>query len=193
MIRIHPLADVQSTLIGDGTQIWQFAVILPKTSIGKNCNINAHTFIENDVVLGDNVTIKCGVHLWDGIEIEDDVFIGPSVAFTNDIFPRSKQRITFKKTLLKKGCSIGANASIIGGVTIGEYAMVGMGSVITSDVKAYALVYGNPARQMGWIDEMGQKMQEIEHGIWESTNGQRYFETASGLNTLVLEPQEDQS
>lgn len=143
---IHPLSDVQSKNIGEGTRIWQFAIVLPDAVIGKDCNINCHTFIENDVKIGDRVTIKSGVFVWDGIEIEDDVFIGPNVTFVNDKYPRSKiYPEKFQQTRICRSASIGANATILGGITIGEYALVGAGSVVTNDIPPYALVYGNPA------------------------------------------------
>ncbi|PNK59454.1 acyltransferase [Psychrobacter sp. FDAARGOS_221] len=123
---IHPLADVSSTHLGEGTKVWQFVVILKGAIIGRNCNICAHTFIEDDVIIGNNVTLKSGVYVWSGTRIEDDVFLGPNATLTNDMMPRSKQypdRL-FGITL-KKGASIGANATLLPGVTIGEYAMVG--------------------------------------------------------------------
>lgn len=144
---IHNLADVQTEHIGKDTNVWQFCVILPKAKIGSNCNICANVFIENDVTIGNNVTVKCGVQLWDGITVDDDVFIGPNVTFTNDLYPRSKQYPEkFYKTVIKKGASIGANATIICGITIGENAMIGAGSVVTKDVPAGELWVGNPAR-----------------------------------------------
>ncbi len=144
---IHPSADVQTTKIGDHTTIWQNTVILSGAQIGSNCNINALVFIENDVVVGDNCTVKCGVQLWDGITLEDDVFVGPNATFSNDPFPRSKvYPDAFKKTLVKKGASIGANATILPGIVIGEGALVGAGSVVTKDVPPHAVVCGNPAR-----------------------------------------------
>lgn len=143
---IHPLSDVQSTNIGTNTRIWQFSVVLKDAVIGNNCNVCAHTLIENDVVVGNNVTIKSGVYLWDGLRIEDDVFIGPCVAFTNDKTPRSKQYPeAFLSTIVKKGASIGANATILPGVTLGEHCMIGAGAVVTKNVPAYAVVVGNPA------------------------------------------------
>ena len=155
---IHKLADVQSHTVGNGTNIWQFCVVLPKAIIGNFCNINANVFIENDVFIGHNVTIKSGVQLWDGICIEDDVFIGPNVTFTNDFLPRSKQYPKkFLKTLIKKGASIGANATILGGITIGEYSMIGAGSVVTKDIGMQELWYGNPAKYQGHICKCGQK------------------------------------
>ncbi|MEI9912647.1 MAG: acyltransferase [Bacteroidota bacterium] len=150
---IHPLSDVQSKQIGEHTQVWQYVVILPKAIIGNNCNINCHTFIENEVTIGNNVTIKSGVYVWDGISIEDDVFIGPNVTFVNDKYPKSKQYPeSFQKTVVKKGASIGANATILGGLIIGENAMIGAGSVVTKDVPANTLWAGNPARQIKKID-----------------------------------------
>jgi acetyltransferase-like isoleucine patch superfamily enzyme len=159
--KIHPLADVQTHQIGNGTTIWQFTVVLKDAKIGEHCNINALTLIESDVVIGNNVTVKSGVQIWDGLRIEDNVFIGPNVTFTNDFTPRSKTMpVEFLKTNIKHHASIGANATIIGGVTIGEYAMIGAGSVVTKNVPAYALVYGNPAKQKGWVDKGGNKVQE---------------------------------
>lgn len=144
---IHQLSDVQSTQVGEETTVWQFVVILSGAKIGRACNICSHCFIENEVTIGDRVTVKCGVQLWDGITIEDDVFIGPNVTFSNDKFPRSKHYPEeFPKTLVKRGASIGANATILPGLTIGEGAMVGAGAVVTKDVPDHALVLGNPAK-----------------------------------------------
>lgn len=144
---IHPLADVQTKNIGENTRIWQFAVILGGATIGQNCNINCHTFIENDVKLGDRVTIKSGVFLWDGITLENDVFVGPNVTFTNDKYPRSKKYPEqFQRTIIKKGASIGAASVILGGCTIGENSMVGAGSLVTHDVPPNTLVMGSPAK-----------------------------------------------
>lgn len=145
--KIHPLADVQSYKIGDNSSVWQFCVILKNAQIGKNCNINCHVLIENEVLIGDNVTIKSGVQIWDGITIEDHVFIGPNVTFTNDHFPKSKNTaFQLRKTLIKKGASIGANATILGGITIGENSLVGAGSVVINDVPANEVWVGNPAK-----------------------------------------------
>ena len=144
---IHPLADVQSKNIGEDTKIWQFCVVLPNAIIGNNCNINAQVLIENDVIIGDNVTVKSGVQIWDGTRIENNVFIGPNATFTNDLLPRSKEYPeSFSGITLKNGASIGANATILPGVTIGERAMVGAGAVVTKDVPDYAIVVGNPAK-----------------------------------------------
>lgn len=139
-MQVHKLSDVQSKNIGQDTKIWQFCVVLEKAVIGKNCNICAHVLIENDVIIGDNVTVKSGVQLWDGLRIEDNVFIGPNVTFTNDLYPRSKKYPEkFLNTVIKKGASIGANATIIPGITIGENAMIAAGSIVTKDVPANTL------------------------------------------------------
>jgi UDP-2-acetamido-3-amino-2,3-dideoxy-glucuronate N-acetyltransferase len=143
---IHPLADVQSLNIGKNTRIWQFVVVLPNAKIGSNCNICSHCFVENDVEIGNNVTIKCGVYLWDGIIVEDNVQIGPNVTFTNDKYPRAKQPFELQRTLIKKNASIGAATVVLGGVTIGENALVGAGSVVTKDIPANELWVGNPAK-----------------------------------------------
>lgn len=181
---IHPLADVQSRNIGEGTTVWQFAVVLRGAVVGENCNLNCHTFVENDVVIGNNVTVKSGTHIWDNTRIEDDVFIGPSVVFTNDLRPRSKQRTPYPLTTLKKGCSIGANSTILAGVTIGRYAMTGIGSVVTRNVPDFALVYGNPAKVRGWVDETGHKLTPDGPGMWVSANGEKFKETEAGLSKL---------
>ncbi len=145
----HRLSDVQSKKIGKGTNIWQYCVVLSNAEIGENCNICSHCFIENDVIIGDKVTIKCGVQIWDGITIEDSVFIGPNVTFTNDKVPMSKQfPKEFLKTTIKKRASIGANATILPGITIGENAIIGAGSVVTKDVPANCKVIGNPAKEI---------------------------------------------
>jgi acetyltransferase-like isoleucine patch superfamily enzyme len=156
MKRIHPTSDVQSDQIGEGTNVWQYCVILPQARIGTNCNICANVLIENDVVVGDNVTIKSGVQLWDGVTLEDDVFVGPNVTFTNDLVPRSKRYPKhFSRTLVKKGASIGANSTVVAGHTIGEYALIGAGSVVTKDVPAHTVWYGNPATQRGYVTAEG--------------------------------------
>lgn len=144
---VHPLAIVQSDQIGDRTRIWQFAIVLEGARIGADCNLNAHTLVEGGAVLGDRVTLKCGVYVWDGITLEDDVFCGPNATFTNDKHPRSKlYPEAFPKTLVKCGASIGAGAVILPGVTIGESAMIGAGAVVTKDVPPGAVWVGNPAR-----------------------------------------------
>jgi len=147
MAEIHELSDVHSTNIGTGTKIWQFCVVLAGARIGSNCNICSHCFIENNVTIGNNVTIKNGTQLWDGITIEDNVFIGPNVTFTNDKTPRSQvYPEEFLTTIIKKGSSIGANATILPGLTIGEDSIIGAGAVVTKNVERNSIVVGNPAR-----------------------------------------------
>ncbi len=134
---IHPLSDVQTASIGEGTNIWQFCVVLPDAQIGADCNICSHCFIENDVIIGDRVTIKCGVQVWDSIRIEDDVFIGPNVTFCNDRYPKSRNKERhYEAVIVKKGAMIGANSTILPGVTIGEGAVIAAGSVVCKDVAA---------------------------------------------------------
>ncbi len=150
----HEKALVESASIGKNTRVWAFVHILPGATIGADCNLCDQVFIENDVQIGDRVTIKSGVQLWDGITVEDDVFIGPNATFTNDPFPRSKQYPqAFTRTVLRRGASIGANATILPGITIGQYAMIGAGAVVTKDVPPYAIVTGNPARIKGYVTD----------------------------------------
>jgi len=178
-IFIHKLADVQAKNIGNGTKIWQFVVILPSVNIGKNCNICSHCFIENDVLIGNNVTIKNGVQIWNGIVIKDDVFIGPNVTFTNDLRPRSKvYPPEFTKTYVKKWASIGANATIVCGVTIGKWAMIGAGAVVTKNVPDYALVYGVPAKVKGYVCECGRDL--IFEGSKTKCNCGKVYELKGG-------------
>ena len=149
---IHAEADCQSTHVGLNTRVWQFVVILPNARIGAECNICSHVLIENDVMIGDRVTVKSGVQLWDGLRIEDDVFIGPNVTFTNDRFPRSMQYPeSFPITTVRTGASIGGGATILPGITIGHGAMVGAGAVVTKSVPDNALVVGNPARIVRYL------------------------------------------
>ncbi len=151
---VHATADVQALRIGAGTRIWQFVVVLPQAVIGADCNICSHCFIENDVVVGDRVTVKSGVQLWDGLRLEDDVFVGPNVTFTNDRMPRSRiYPENFPQTVVRRGASIGGGATILPGVEVGERAMVGAGAVVTRDVPARAIVVGNPARVIGQVDD----------------------------------------
>lgn len=157
----HPQALVdEGAVVGPGTRVWAFAHVVKGAVIGRDCNICDHTFIEGGARLGDRVTVKCGVYLWDGVTAEDDVFLGPAAVFTNDLRPRSKQYPPeFGKTLLRQGCSIGANATLLPGLTIGRWAMVGAGAVVTRDVPDQALVLGNPARFAGWLCRCGRKLE----------------------------------
>lgn len=149
---IHPLSDCQAK-IPKTTNVWQFCVILSGAKIGENCNICAQVFIEDKVKVGNNVTIKCGVQLWDGVSIEDDVFVGPNVSFCNNKYPRSKHHIQAPPTRICQGASLGAGSTILPGVTIGEKAMIGAGSVVTKDVPAGELWVGNPAKLVRKINK----------------------------------------
>ena len=170
----HPTALVESEDIGAGTKIWAFVHIMPGVKIGKGCHIGDHCFLEKGVVLQNNVTIKNGVSIWEGVRIEDDVFIGPNVVFTNDLWPRSpRSRWAGKKyhdkkwvtpTLIQKGASIGANSTLLAGITIGRYAAIGAGVVVTKDVPRHALFYGNPATIQGYVCRCGQKL-VIKEGV----------------------------
>lgn len=158
---IHPLSDVQSKNIGENTNIWQFCVVLKDAKIGKNCNINAQVLIENDVLIEDNVTVKSGVQVWDGITLKNNSFIGPNVTFTNDFTPRSKQYPKeFLRTVVEEFSSIGANSTILGGVTLGKYSMIGAGSLVTKNVGEHELWYGNPAKFSSYVCKCGQKADE---------------------------------
>jgi UDP-2-acetamido-3-amino-2,3-dideoxy-glucuronate N-acetyltransferase len=152
---VHPNGLCESDTVGDGTRVWAFAHVLPGATLGADCNVCDQVFIENDVVVGDRVTIKCGVQLYDGIRVENDVFIGPNATFTNDLFPRSKQYPErFARTTIRQGASIGANATVLPGIEVGEGAMVGAGAVVTRSVPPNAIVVGNPARITGYVDSV---------------------------------------
>jgi acetyltransferase-like isoleucine patch superfamily enzyme len=176
-MKIHPLSDVQTKQIGIGTEIWQFVVILEGAKIGANCNINSHCFIENDVIIGDNVTIKCGVNIWDGIRLENNVFIGPAVTFINDKFPRSKRYPeAYLGAYVEEGASIGANATIMANIRIGKYSMIGAGSVVTRNIPNNTIWIGNPARMRGYICDCGynldSKLSCIKcNTVYKSENG----------------------
>ncbi len=171
---IHEKAEVQTNNIGTNTYVWQHAIILAGAIIGENCNINCHTFIENEVVIGNNVTIKSGVYLWDGIMIENNVFVGPNVTFTNDKYPKSKSYPEqFQKTIIKESASIGAGAIILGGIEIGTNALVGAGALVTKNVPPFAIVIGNPAKVVGYINKDGSKMKKLDN-YYISNEGQKF-------------------
>lgn len=163
--------------VGEGTKIWHFSHIMPKCKIGKNCNIGQNVVISPEVVLGDNVKVQNNVSIYTGVECEDDVFLGPSMVFTNVINPRSavNRRDQYAKTIVRRGATIGANATIVCGHNIGKYAFIGAGAVVTKEVPDYALVVGNPARQIGWMSEFGHRIEFDPNGTGRcSESGQLY-------------------
>ena len=167
----HALVDATAK-IGARTRVWAFAHVVDGAIVGKDCNICDHTFIEGKVRIGDRVTVKCGVYLWEGLVVEDDVFIGPAAVFTNDPRPRSKRHPkSYPETRLKRGCSIGANSTILPGITIGSWAMVAAGSVVTRDVPNYALVVGTPARKTGWVCRCGKKIEIRDKRLFKCACG----------------------
>jgi acetyltransferase-like isoleucine patch superfamily enzyme len=156
---IHDLAQVFSDKIGGGTKIWQFAIVLEGAEIGKECNINCHTLIEGKAKVGDRVTIKPGVCIWDGVSLEDDVMVGPNVTFTNDKWPKSKNKdFILEETKVKQGASIGANATILCGISIGAYSLIAAGALVTKSVPDRSLMIGSPAKVSGWMNEDGTRM-----------------------------------
>jgi acetyltransferase-like isoleucine patch superfamily enzyme/dTDP-4-dehydrorhamnose 3,5-epimerase-like enzyme len=183
---IHPLADVQSKDIGDNTRIWQYVVVLEGAKIGADANICSHCLIENKVVIGDRVTVKSGVQLWDGIHVGDDVFIGPNVSFTNDRFPRSKHyQEQVLTTKIETGVSIGAGATILPGLRLGRNAMIGAGSVVTRSVPPNAIVVGNPARIVGYVDARSEAV-EAGGGSAPSAPDASYASKVKGVNLIPL-------
>lgn len=182
----HPTALVATKKIGEKTRIWAFCNILEKAAVGRNCNICDHVFIENDVIVGNNVTVKCGVQLWDGLRVEDDVFIGPNATFSNDKYPRSKKYPKkFLQTIIKKGASIGGNATILPGITIGENAMVGAGAVVTKNVPPNSIVVGNPARIKGYTNSTKIK---VLKSIFEHEKTQDRVKTGIGKVSIYSLP-----
>jgi acetyltransferase-like isoleucine patch superfamily enzyme len=171
---VHSNALCESENIGKDTRIWAFAHVLKGARIGENCNLCDGVFVENDVEIGNNVTIKNGIAIWDGLRIEDDVFLGPNCVLTNDLYPRSKAYHKFSNTYIRKGATIGANATIICGITIGRYALVGAGSVVTKDVDDFELVVGNPAKHRAWISKKGEKL-IFESNTATDPEGNKYY------------------
>lgn len=155
---VHPKALVDTKDIGEGTRIWAFAQVMEGSRVGADCNICGHSFIEKGAILGNNVTVKNGISIWEKVIVEDNVFLGPNMVFTNVVRPRSGVRGNFKETVVKKGATIGANATVVCGITIGQYAFVGAGAVVTKDVKPYSLVTGSPARHKGYVCECAEKL-----------------------------------
>jgi acetyltransferase-like isoleucine patch superfamily enzyme len=159
MSTIHPTALVASPRVGEGTRIWAWVNVLPGATIGRDCNICDRCFVENDVVIGDRVTVKCGVSLYDGLALEDDVFVGPGVIFSNDLRPRSGRHLdAYPRTRVRTGASLGAGAVLLPGITVGRWAMVGAGSLVTRDVPDFALAYGSPARVHGQVCRCGESL-----------------------------------
>jgi acetyltransferase-like isoleucine patch superfamily enzyme/dTDP-4-dehydrorhamnose 3,5-epimerase-like enzyme len=189
-IFVHSAGILESSSVGPGTRIWAFAHVLPGAVLGRDVNICDHVFIENDVVVGDRVTIKCGVQLWDGLRVEDDVFIGPNVSFTNDAFPRSKTHLSeYPRTLLRRGSSIGAGAVLLPGLTVGAHAMVGAAAVVTRDVPPYAIVTGNPARIVGYVDAERSRAAPVQ-SVATSIEGHT-IEQVVGVRLVAMPTVED--
>lgn len=186
---IHPSALVESVQIGSGTRVWAFAHVTEGSEVGRDCNICDHTFIEQGVRLGDRVTVKCGVYLWQGVTCEDDVFIGPNATFTNDLYPRSKQYLdTPIPTVIRRRASIGASATILAGITIGECAMVAAAAVVTDDVPPYALVRDSPARVVGFVSYYGDSLVIVDGVGTCPRSGLRYRIDGNGCVPLDNEP-----
>ncbi|MEZ4968359.1 MAG: acyltransferase [Flavobacteriaceae bacterium] len=174
----HPTAVIDDgCIIGEGTKIWHFSHIMPNCSIGNNCNIGQNVVVSPNVTLGTNVKVQNNVSIYSGVICEDDVFLGPSMVFTNIINPRSAviRRDQYVKTLVKKGASIGANATIVCGNDIGKYALIGAGAVVTKEVPDYALLVGNPAKQIGWVSEYGHRLKFDEKGIAECEESKQQY------------------
>lgn len=185
---VHPSAIVdEGCLIGKGTKIWHFSHIMSNCRIGENCNLGQNVVVSPDVVLGNNVKVQNNVSIYTGVICEEDVFLGPSMVFTNVINPRSavNRKSEYKKTFVRKGASIGANATIICGIEIGTFAFIAAGAVVTKDVPAYALVVGNPARQKGWMSEYGQKLEFDASGLAICPESKEKYQLKNGVVSKV--------
>lgn len=183
--KIHPQALVETDRIGAGTRVWAFAHILPGARIGQDCNIGDHSYVEGGVAIGDEVVIKNGVSIWDGVTIEDRVFVGPNAAFTNDLMPRAKVvRAEYQRTLVREGASLGANATLVCGITVGRYALIGAGAVVTRDVPDFGLVVGNPARLAGFVCRCGDRL-VFREAEADCACGRRYRRTADRVEEIA--------
>jgi UDP-2-acetamido-3-amino-2,3-dideoxy-glucuronate N-acetyltransferase len=184
----HPTAVIdEGCEIGRGTKIWHFSHIMPKCKIGENCNLGQNVVVSPDVVLGKNVKVQNNVSIYTGVECEDDVFLGPSMVFTNVINPRSgvNRKDQYSKTFVKKGATIGANATIVCGIEIGRFAFIGAGAVVTKNVAGYALVMGNPAKQTGWMSEFGHKLFFDKEGIAICPEGKNRYKLQNGVVSKI--------
>ena len=193
---VHPTAVVdEGAIIGDGTRVWHFSHIMPTARIGEGCNLGQNVFVDNNTVIGNGVKIQNNVSVYNGVILEDYVFCGPSMVFTNVINPRSEieRKSEFKTTLVRRGATIGANATIVCGVTIGRYALIGAGAVVTGDVPDYALMIGVPARQAGWISRHGHRLVDRdEEGAWVCPqSGWRYREVEPGVLRCLDWPEDE--
>lgn len=185
---VHPTATIDSPCdIGEGTKIWHYSHVMERAKIGSNCQLGQNVFIDKDVVLGNNCKVQNNVSIYTGVTCEDEVFLGPACVFTNVINPRSSisRKNEFKKTLIKKGASIGANATIVCGIIVGEFALVGAGAVIIENVNAFALVVGNPAKQIGWVSENGVRLVFDEHGLGFCPESGIKYKLEEGIVTIV--------
>ncbi|MBC8490800.1 MAG: N-acetyltransferase [Bacteroidetes bacterium] len=183
---VHEKALCESNSIGKDTRIWAFAHIMKDVVIGEDCNIGSHVFVESGVKIGNRVTVKNGISIWDGITIEDDVFLGPNCVLTNDLLPRSKGYTENIKTLIKKGSSIGANATILCGITISEYSMIGAGSVVTKSVAPFSLVMGNPAKFRYFISLKGKRLEFDKDNITVDSENNKYIIRTDGVVRLEI-------
>lgn len=185
---VHPTAVIDNgCIIGEGVKIWHFSHIMPNCTIGNKCNIGQNVVVSPDVILGANVKVQNNVSIYSGVICEDDVFLGPSMVFTNIINPRSAviRRDQYVKTLVKKGASIGANATIVCGNSIGKFALIGAGAVVTKEVPDYALLVGNPAKQIGWVSEYGHRLKFDEKGIAECEESKQQYLLENNLVTRI--------